>query len=129
MTTIGNYKGYPIVKCSVMEYNRAKIDPSIVYCITDADEILMMNGREVGRANLKKGSVLSFHPERAFPPEKKVEKKKEEFNFEADSKAKNEVGSLEIPEINFDTMSIDIDKILEDAMKTMEIAGIRLDVV
>ena len=57
------------------------------------------------------------------------EKKKEEFNFEANSKAKNEVGSLEIPEINFDTMSIDIDKILEDAMKTMEIAGIRLDVV
>lgn len=66
MNFVGNYKGYPIYRCSRTEYAISKyegeLEENSVYCITDENEILLMNDRTIGQARLSENRVLRFEP-------------------------------------------------------------------
>ena len=68
MNVIGEYKGYRIYGCRDKEYVEAymagDLMHDVVYCITDKNEVLVLDGAIVGQANLNSGRIIDFNPSR-----------------------------------------------------------------
>jgi len=118
MNLIGNYKGYPIYRCSRNEYEvlkrRRELEEGSVYCITDENEILLMNDCAVGQARLRENRVIRFEPSRARRELVYREDKSVKMSFEEEKS--NEGENSFLPE-GVKLEIFDLEKFLKEEVK------------
>ena len=125
MNIVGEYKGYRVYSCRDKEYVEAymagDLMHDVVYCITDKDEILVLDGAIVGQANLNSGRVIDFNPQRrskVYYINKRAEKTQERETVPAGSDSVSLGGAFEFN-------VFDLNKFLKE--NTVDIAPVEVD--
>lgn len=114
---VGDFKGYDFYSLTNREYlNEHQYDAGKVFVLTDRSDKLMLNGVHIGYANLKNGSVIEWHPERAPKtwerPGKKVAQKKQ--------KVAVEIVETDEVDTKYQRVMKDLDRKYDEMMKRLD---------
>lgn len=117
---VGDFKGYDFYSLTNREYlNEHQYDAGKVFVLTDRSDKLMLNGVHIGYANLKNGSVIEWHPERAPKtwerPGKKVTQKKQKVVVDTEV-----VSEAAVADTKYQQVMKDLDRKYDEMMKRLD---------